>query len=478
MNRTATHTALAGTLATACVAFAAPPAPAPAAVDYGWLDEQEHREALDWPAKLVETYRDADPDVLMIEPLATQADPRPTDNDNFARPIATVTPAPGGTIIAVTIRQRYHAPIRGTPTSGPRIDENTTNLYMKRSTDRGRTWSGFSIPHTVGGLEPFPVKIIDDFYVTGSRAQNWGAGWGRSLGMGRGDHAGTVYAAGHEGFYTSDDEGESWKRVEVKRGLERNERRMYLAPEIRTHPKAGLVLLGHLSGEAMENDTSQLAVATSNDGGVTWDVQHVDTGKDFDLREPSFDHFPDSDDFFVFSRRASSDPSPAPAQGTLSLGDDGKWTISNLKTTDIPYGEKDQDTHGVFYNPVSQRFEAAVSYRGSAPDDDHMKVSLFSLPLEDAKAGRSTGWRYDGTIQDHVSGYGNGDNYGSAPPPKSKMRKGKGEGQHTGGFAHDGTYAYITFGSGPSSDTWANSYVVRRTLDTDRLRQVLLGETE
>ncbi len=102
-----------------------------------------------------------------------------------------------------------------------------------------------------------------------------------------------------------------------------------------------------------------------------------------------------------------------------------------------------------------------------------MKIKLLSIAREEALAG-SNHWRYDATIQDHVSGFGNGAGYGRkmANGP-GKGKSGKGEGHHPVGIAHRDKYAYITFGSGDRSATWCNSYCIGRTLDTDKLRKYL-----
>ena len=448
------------------------------AADYGWLDSEEHQQALDWPESLKEIYRRADPQVLLLTVLNSHTrEQTPTGNDNFGRPIATI--APNGDIVTVTIRQRYHAPSTGKPLDnpGPRVEENTTNLYLKRSTDQGRTWiDGRSIPHELGGLEPYKWETAGVNWGTTVRAQDWGGYWGRVLGV----YEGAVYAGGHEGLYKSEDDGKTWARVEVQTTLHRDGQPMYLAPEMHIHPEAGMVILGQRAQHDLD-DTPLMIVATSDDGGVNWHPQEVATGE-FRLTEPSFAPFPDDEDtYFVFSRRRRWDDQQepwSPAQGFLKRNEDGSWRAEDLKRTDIPYAKDDQDTHGVFYNPKSQRFEAAVSYRGSDVGDEHMKVKLYSLSLEDAKANRNH-WRYDGTIQDHRSGYGNGFNYGRKHehgPRKGKY--GQGEGQHPAGIAHDGEFAYITFGSGPDSVTWCNSYCVRRTLDTDRMREALMADEQ
>ena len=461
------------TLLLAVLAPAAAQSTQPVMHDH-WFNDEEHVQALDWPESLKAIYRDADPAVLMISPMMTQAEPQPTGNDNFGRPIGVMTD--DGTLVVVTIRQRYHAPSTGAPVDhpGPRVEENTTNLYLKRSTDRGQTWiDGRSIPHELGGLTPYKWYTSGVNWGTTVRAQDWGGYWGRVLGY----KDGVVYTGGHEGFYTSRDNGETWERVNVQKTLHIDGKPFYLAPDMHFHPDAGMVILGQLAQHDL-GPTPVIAVANSVDGGVNWESRLIEIG-DVRLVEPSFAAFPDDEDaYFVFSRRRRWDDMKAPwspAQAILRRQEDGDWSMENVQITDIPYAKDDQDTHGLFYNPVSKRFESTVSYRGSDVGDEHMKVKLYSLSLEDARAGKNH-WRYDGTIQDHVSGYGNGVRYGrTMESGPNKGKAGAGEGQHPAGIAVDDEFAYITFGSGPNSATWCNSYLVRRTLDTDRLRETLLS---
>ncbi|NJN26608.1 MAG: hypothetical protein HC819_11820 [Cyclobacteriaceae bacterium] len=401
--------------------------------EYSWLMEKEHTDALDWPPELIQKYKNADPDILFIAILnSIGVDGIPTGNDNYGRPIGT---APGNdTIVTTTVRQRYHYCVPAC--DDPRTDENSTKGgWMKVSVDRGKTWTGGMLRDIVG------------------ETQKWGVCCGRSIGA----HSDTVFIAVPEGLYTSANRGLSWQAVDVKRGLEYEGRSLYLAPEIRWHTKAGMVVLSHRPAEYRVTDDAKIYISNSLDGGRTWNTAWVTIGGEDNIQwaEPSICPIANSDDFFVFGRQSMDDMPPA--QGILQYKNN-KWQFEKVKYTDIPWKDGRHDTDGIMYNPQTDRFEAAVSYRSTFPGEEDMSIKLFSIDRKNALQGDNH-WRFDGTIHSRQKGYG----------------LGKGEGQHTGGIAVTDTHAFISFGSGTGPELWANSYMVRRTLDTDKLRRYLMS---
>ncbi|MBD3314704.1 MAG: carbohydrate-binding protein, partial [Chitinivibrionales bacterium] len=297
---------------------------------------------------------------------------------------------------------------------------------------------------------------------------NDGAG-GRSIGF----HDGVLYIAipnnpssyDKGGVYRSYDNGDTWELVNVRQGPDTKDfdgksTHLYQGPEIKYHPQMGLFFTGHYTKEDDEPYPALFHIAHSTDGGGNWITSHIDAGN-VRFQESSVAKFPNSNDYFVFGRH-DKDHLP-PAQAILSVVN-GEWVLSEVQLTDIPWVDEEgsqlrHDTHGVFYNPKTDRFEVAISYRNTDPlMPNTMNVKLFSIAVDDVLAGVNH-YRYDGLIHNHKSGYG----------------VGTGEGQHTAGIAVTNNHAFITFGSGPGTESWANSYCVRRTLDTDNLREYLLS---
>jgi len=199
----------------------------------------------------------------------------------------------------------------------------------------------------------------------------------------------------------------------------------------------------------------ELAFRWSTDQGLTWKEDIVHTGEP--LQEP---------DGTVCRGKLVLMPRHNRQRWTQFWSEDDWLPLKNARTNITP-GER--DTTDVIYNPLSKRIEAIVTNRiGGGPgqeDDNYMTINLWTIPPDELTAGKSE-WRFDETLLRSEGREHDTEN------PLGLDR----DGMHPGGSVVDAAagfqYVYVYLGYFPGP---AGVFQVRRTLDTNALREFLLA---
>ena len=148
----------------------------------------------------------------------------------------------------------------------------------------------------------------------------------------------------------------------------------------------------------------------------------------------------------------------------MMVSDTGWFPMKHQNVTNIS-SYRWPDTTDVDFNPVTNRFEAIVTNRNGGADKDERNeqheqtVNLWSISKRDMYAGRSLGWRFEGTLLRLKSGMlGIGPNDVDAAHPGGAVMDEANGVQHI--FIYCGQYSTPT-----------GIYRITRTLDTDKLRK-------
>lgn len=322
---------------------------------------------------------------------------------------------------------------------------------VARSTDHGETF------HSVPWLTK---SCLDDLGSLERQTNMIGGGGPRAAGV----IDGRIVVASSHGVYRSDDNGKIWRLLE---GAGMPDQIPTLAewgagPELLVHPEQGLISLG-ATPATPDNKLLKLLLRTSQDYGSTWRETVFSFAEP--IQEPSGCIYDGKLILMPRTDLAIGIPKPD-ARAYYQYWSDGGWTSFRKQLTNILAGER--DTTDVKYNPVSKRIEAIVTNRmGGGPGneaDNCMTINLWSIAPDDLLAG-SGEWRFDGTLvrsegQEHDRNNG------------LKLER---DGMCPGGTIIDGKrgvqfiYIYMGHFQGPTG-----IFQIKRTLDTDRLRDYLL----
>lgn len=271
-----------------------------------------------------------------------------------------------------------------------------------------------------------------------------------------------IVVATSRGVYRSSDNGDKWTRLEGA-GMPAQIPtfpRWGQGPELLVHPEHGLVSLGATT-------EGELLIRTSGDHGQTWRESRVDVGEP--IQEPAGLFYEGRLLLMPRTERATKRSEPG-AQAYYQYVFDTGMTRFTKQLTTILAGER--DTTDVKYNPVSGRIEALVTNRlGGGPgneSDNCMSLNLWSIAPDDFLAG-SGEWLFDGTLLRSEGREHDRDN-------TLGLER---DGMCPGGTVFDTEsgvqYIYVYMGhfTGPTG-----VFQIRRSLDTERLRDYLLAGKE
>lgn len=434
---------LAGLLLTAGTLRASPAEPWHAWYDTDALARELSQLAPGEIQRLRETGR------VEVRPVAL---PRPdqvvTGNDYFDWPVATKI---GRTIIVLFDRRRYHW---GGEEGEARVDANSGIRMITRSTDGGRTWSE-------------PIDVVAE---AGRWSRTLFGGWGGGLGV----HDGVVYLALNEGLYHSGDRGASWRLVAGEPdfsavphepvpapGLEAQNvsgapavHAPFWSPGMRItfHEQHGLVLwttrrfkATGRDGRTNDHYGKALSALHSPDFGATWHVSEQALPEGLYLSEVTPLPFGEGELAFFFRNgiRGSRYGQGYAADGWFPF----QFTITDIGPVDL------MDTPDLVHNPVTGRLEAIAPFRNfKAP----IELRLYSIDPH-ALARGSSSWRFDGVLLRYDGPWGVSDGFNPV-----------------GGVIdlESGRHHFHVWAGHPKRR--AGIFQVSRSLETDRLREVLL----
>jgi len=452
-----------GAALAAVLAAAASGQPAPAegtSPGYAWLDRGCHVHTMAWSAKQKRLYRRADPQLLSIWRVANPEDDQVIAGNDFFRNALAVRV--GDALVVSHFALRFHWDWDPkTRTGRERHNAGHSPAYVKRSTDHGRTWGeGVRLEDAVGQGQ------ADAFYMAA---------------VGTAGDAIYIVARidGDGGVYRSDDAGATWRLV----GADLNKSNPAvgsmsgIGPALIDHPEAGLMIFGMVKrpgATGRPHDPridSAIRIANSTDGGRTWKALTLDI-EDPAVRpvEPTALLLPGGR-VLVYARNGPNGRDFYPAQVLLDVHGPGDYQIVYAKRANHK-GTQNPDTQGVMFNPVNNRVEAVFSNRGGSKpfaDDDGVSVSLWSIPLVDVLAG-GTAWRYHGLLNTMRGDYGDGD------PGRERDWQRYQDGSHPGlGVVDVKRNKHLAFmHMGASSASFAGTYMVERSLDTDAVGEHLI----
>lgn len=415
-----------------------------AQAQYKWLNKEPYKSCMAWSEAQKELYRKADPEVLAIHRLSDPAhDPTPDQHDFFGWPVGLQV---GNVTLASGNRSKYHWSWGSKESKGG--GDGHTSTYLKRSIDGGKTWS-----------EGMAVDIAE-----GSE-KNDRIGFGHALGYANGK----VFLVSSKGVFTSADTGKTWTRI--PKALAKPENcesycKINIGPRVLYHPKAGLLVFAHHRSQPL---TDSLIVLNSLDEGKTWNITSVPThNPDVVPVEPTGFVIEDNR-IVVFGRNGPNGITNSPFSLELVVNGPGDYAIKHAVMTKIPRGST-PDTHDIVLNPFNNRFEAVISSRISS--DLKMRLTLWSIAKDDLLAGRER-WSFEGVLAETTDSYG-------------PSQTGQFESWVPYGDGHDGfhpaasvilpnekkqlLFVYMA----KSTDTYSSTFVIERTLDTERLSNYLL----
>jgi len=313
--------------------------------------------------------------------------------------------------------------------------EGAASGAVARSTDNGRTF----------GPVPWLKNSCLDDLEPGMRPRQ-----SRLYGMNAvGVIDGKIVFSSRWGVCRSNDNGITWKYLVGAGSPEQlpSNPTYGQGPELLVHPKKGLVSIGATAD-------CKLLLRTSQDYGRTWSEEVYPSGEP--LQEPSG---------CFYQGKLLLMPRHDREEYTQFWSETG-WAPFCRARTNITPGER--DTTDVKYNPVSKRIEALVTNRiGGGPGhegDNCTTLNLWSI-APDKFTGGSGNWRFEGTLV-----RSEGREHDRSNPLKLDR-----DGMHPGGTVIDKEqgvqYIYIYLGHFPGP---AGIFQIKRTLDTDALREYLL----
>ncbi len=328
-------------------------------------------------------------------------------NDYFDWPIATKVE---DTIVVLFDRRHFHG---GKPKDAePQWDENSGIRMILTSSDGGRSWS-----------DP-----LDVFEQAGMWETTIFDGWGGGLGA----HNGVVYLALNEGIYHSHDKGKSWAlitpepdfsnipgkvkpaKADTSSGVNpaKETTGTFWSPSMRlTFDEAhGLTLWttrdfkpsNRNKGEAEERNANYgkyLCAIYSRDFGKSWEFEEQAIPEGVTLSEITpLQH----DGKLVFFLRNGILRSYY-AQAYSGSG----WFPFDFAVTNVS-SMNYMDTPDVIFNPVTQRYEAAVTNRTFRNSGIPMEMQLWSISPDEWAAGSAT-WRFEGVLLRYSKPFGMSD---------------------------------------------------------------------
>jgi len=426
--------------------------------DYAWFEQGLHPEMMGWSDAQKQLYREADPELLAIFPVANpDDDPVVHGNDFFRNALAVKV---GDVLVVNHFVLQYHWDWDPVAKKGlARHNAGHSPAYVKRSLDDGRSWEpGVRLDETVG------LGELDAFFMT-------------AMGT-RGD---TIFILsridGDGGFYRSDDAGKTWSQVE--NNLFKSELGSLggIGPVMIDHPKAGLMIFGtpkepDPANPGRKRIVSGLIVANSTDEGRTWEAVTLDfDDKRIQPVEPTAVLLPEGE-VLVYSRNGPNNRNGTPSQIVLDVQGPGDYEVRHAGFANHRFTQN-PDTQGVLYNPVTDRVEALFSNRGGSrpfADDAGISVSLWSLPLERVLQGDTT-WRYHGLLNTMQGDYGDGD------PEKPRDWRRFQDGSHPGlGVVDLDRQKHLAFlHMAASTSSFCGTYLIERALDTDAVGEYLIA---
>lgn len=427
-------------------------------LDYDWFEEGRHPEMMGWSDAQKQLFREADPELLAIFPVANpDDDPVVHGNDFFRNALAVKI---GDVLVVNHFALQYHWDWDPVTKKGlDRHNAGHSPAYVKRSLDDGRSWEpGVRLDETVG------LGDLDAFFMT-------------AMGT-RGDAIFILSRIdGDGGFYRSDDAGVTWSQVE--NNLFKSELGSLggIGPVMIDHPKAGLMIFGTPKEPDPENPgkrriVSGLIVANSTDEGRTWETVRLDfDDKRIQPVEPTAVLLPDGE-VLVYSRNGANHRDGEPSQIVLDVQGPADYKVRHAGFANHRFTQN-PDTQGVIYNPATDRVEALFSNRGGSKpfaNDAGISVSLWSLPLERVLTGDTT-WRYHGLLNTMQGDYGDGD------PERPRDWRRFQDGSHPGlGVIDLERQKHLAFlHMAASTSSFCGTYLIERALDTDAVGDYLIA---
>ena len=377
-------------------------------------------------------------------------------NDYFDWPIATQV---DDTILVLFDRRHYHW--GGDAKKEPRADKNSGIRMITRSADGGRTWSA-------------PVDVLAQ---AGRCTRSLFGGWGGGLGT----HDGIVYLALNEGVYQSADKGRTWTLIAAEPDMshlpdavrpvkdldptesnysEKNRSGAaqtiapFWSPGMRiTFDEAhgmtvwttrGFKPTGR-DGKTNTDYGKYLCALHSPDFGRTWHLEEQKLPDGLYINEITPLQFQDRMAFFFRNGIRGT----CYGQGFSSTG----WFPFQFAVTEV--GPVDiTDTPDLIFNPVTDRLEAAATFRNHKPGKP-MELRLYSIAPDDLARG-SSDWRFEGVLVRYRERFGTCD--GMNP---------------VGGIVDEQTGTHRIYIWAGDAKNRAGIFECRRSLETDKLGEFL-----
>ena len=381
------------------------------------------------------------------------------ENNHLGWPVATKVDE---VIVVFFLRRRGHLPT-------PFADENSSGCMMIRSFDGGVTWTAPRdlreiLPRDSDGKLPLYEK-------------------GMCIGTTK---DGAVVFGMQTGTLRSEDRGDTWQFFPhpFVRNLEDGRSTTFNCPKFVEHPEYGLVRWAPIkSGPTMPYFIDEMHVASSTDGGRSWEEDRYDIPA---IAKPSEPCAILHDGALIMIGRCHSQAPPGhdPVGKTtayVQLWSRSGWfplqaEITTMLTTDremelgsMPSGYG-LDSVDLAFNPITQRLEVVATNRSGGGEGRYrsgmFSLNLWSIDPADLLAG-SAEWRFEGSFFERRTPMG-------AHPPGSYGKYM--DGCHPAasvvdeerGLQH--VFVYMGCMQGP-----AGIFRLTRTLDTRKLSRFLLG---
>lgn len=388
-------------------------------------------------------------DLLDVQPVLM---PTPENVDTFNEylywPIATVV---DDTILVLYAQKPHH--FKNRVQTDVHSDDYTGIRKIIRSEDGGKTWSRPIDLLGIGKWDPEMTPF---------------EGWNASMGS----HEGIAYVALKEGLYRSKDKGVNWKFVTDSPdfgALPLRSTRMGM--RMTFDEEHGMILWCTDLKRAVRNAEGYggvIRAVYSPDFGETWHFEEQTIPEEFIFSELTPLEWEGK---MVFLNRNPENTVAGPyVQCASSTG----WFPFDIRSSGIEHGRL-ADTPDLVFNPISERFEAAVSMRFGINADGpsgHAKVNLYSIDPDDLFAGKAN-WRFDGTwiryrgpwgLQNRTAGMGNGHIPGADYVDGFNP---------VGGIVLNGQHHIFVWGGDGIDKSGIFQY--SRSLDTDAVRSWLLS---
>lgn len=403
--------------------------------DYRWLEKSPHPQDLHFTEQQKEFLRKVDPDLFRLTPVVHSNDEAFGQADGLGYAVGGYD---GSAIFISFYARAFH--FGGPGGKEGKYPPGSSRCTIVRSVDDGLTWDA-------------PFKADREIGLETSKI-----GWGNSI---IAEPAKTL-AISTAGIFKTVDSGISWTRFPTALAQDGmlnssvSESKYHLGPSAFRHPVGGLMTFAQAKSE--EDGSGSFYILHSIDEGESWTATVVKTGNNAVIPvEPSAVLYGEQDRIFLFTRNGKNGQASSPSTLFIDVIAPGKYSVSHAGVTNARV-DGHQDTHDIIYNEKTDCFESVVVNRGSK--DNHyniMELSLYSIPRVEAESG-SHHWNYLGHLILPIDGA-----YG----------KGVSEGAHPGGSFIKGNYHYIPFHRGESYATHSSIYLIRRSLDTKALQQVL-----